>query len=282
LRISQQVAHIIVLSDNRENAKILAKALPTKPINFVPLSDADPESSLSFVMQKLLDIGIDSKISVQQMAYMERLGGRASDLESLVHKVRSGMSVEEAVEDIIARGVVELRKKAFGDDVDDVKGLAWTQEQAWKVIKMLSQSQEVPYYDMLVGFPFKGDDGALRNMEHAELIAIDTKDGRPSTIRPGKPVFRSVFERLVNDSIFRSMQEIAYNEKEIAQAEGKIKAYEQELALLVDTMTKEGFALKRSACSERAGYIGKALVNAQRRVDRLEKMNKELKKTLSS
>jgi len=48
------------------------------------------------------------------------------------------MSVEEAVEDIIARGVVELRKNAFGDDVDDVKSLAWTQEQAWKVIKVLS------------------------------------------------------------------------------------------------------------------------------------------------
>ena len=87
------------------------------------------------------------------------------------------MSVEEAVEDIITWGVVELRKNAFGDDVDDVKSLAWMQEQAWKVIKNLSQSQEVPYYDMLVGFLFKGDKGALRNMEHAELIAIDTKDG---------------------------------------------------------------------------------------------------------
>jgi F0F1-type ATP synthase membrane subunit b/b' len=58
--------------------------------------------------------------------------------------------------------------------------------------------------------------------------------------------------------------------------------YEQELALLVDTMTKEGFTLRRSACDERARYIGKALVNAQRRVERLEKMNKDLKKTLSS
>lgn len=87
------------------------------------------------------------------------------------------MSVEEAVEDIIARGVVELRKNAFGDDVDDAKGLAWTREQAWKVIKMLSQFPEVPYYDILVEFPFKGDEGALRKMEHAELIAIGTKDG---------------------------------------------------------------------------------------------------------
>ncbi|KAF8803621.1 hypothetical protein BYT27DRAFT_7171768 [Phlegmacium glaucopus] len=280
--IENQIAHVIVLSDNRENAKRLAKALPTKPINFIPLSDADPESSLSFVMQKLLDRGIDAEVSAEQTTYVERLGGRASDLESLVHKVRNGMSVEEAVEDIIARGVVELRKNAFGDDVDDVKGLAWTREQAWKVIKMLSQSQEVPYYDMLVEFPFKGDEGALRNMEHAELIAIGTKDGRPSTIRPGRPVFRWVFEKLVNgvDSIFRATQELGYNEKEIAQAESKIKGYEEELASLVDTMSKEGFILRRSACGERARYIGEKMVDAERKVERLEKINKGLKKVL--
>jgi hypothetical protein len=58
--------------------------------------------------------------------------------------------------------------------------------------------------------------------------------------------------------------------------------YEQELALLVDTMTKEGFSLRRSPCAERARYIGEALVNAERTVGRLEKLNKELKKTLSS
>ena len=98
--------------------------------------------------------------------------------------------MEEAVEDIIARGVVELRKNAFGDDVDDVKGLAWTQEQAWKVVKILSQSQEVPYYDLLVGFPFKGDEGALRNMEHAELIAIGTKDGMYSSIKQPRITYR--------------------------------------------------------------------------------------------
>lgn len=91
---------MVVLSDNRENAKRLAKgaiclygfefessyllpALPAKPITFIPLSDADSESSLSFVMQKLRDGGINTGISVQQTAYVERLGGRASDLESV-------------------------------------------------------------------------------------------------------------------------------------------------------------------------------------------------------
>ena len=32
---------------------------------------------------------------------------------------------------------------------------------------------------MLVNFPFKGDEGALRGMEQAELIAITAHDGTP-------------------------------------------------------------------------------------------------------
>lgn len=71
---------------------------------------------------------------------------------------------------------------------------------------------------MLVNFPFKGDEAALRAMEQAELITIGTHNGkssnvpshpllirqlkcvaeRPSVIRPGKPVYHYVFERLVS------------------------------------------------------------------------------------
>jgi hypothetical protein len=62
--------------------------------------------------------------------------------------------------------------------------------------------------------------------------------------------------------------------------------YEQELALLVDTMSKErsnkGYFYRRSACAERARYIGEKLVKAEETVERLEQMNKEWKKTLSS
>ena len=57
--------------------------------------------------------------------------------------MRSGMAVEEAVDDIVTRGVSELRKNAFGDDAEDAKGLPWTREQAWAVIKQLSKVGEV-------------------------------------------------------------------------------------------------------------------------------------------
>ena len=110
--------------------------------------------------------------------------------------MRSGMTAEEAVDDIILRGVSELRKNAFGDDTEDAKSLQWTREQAWILMKQLSKQTEVsvaskfavseltilmsqiPYYEVLLECPFKGDETALRHMEHAELITIGTLNGK--------------------------------------------------------------------------------------------------------
>lgn len=197
------------------------------------------------------------------------------------------MSVSEAVDDIINRGVAELRKSAFGDDAEDAKGLPWTREQAWRVLKVLAKTPEVGYYEIVLDFPFKGDESALRSMEHAELIAIGTKDGRPSTIRPGKPVLRFVFERVVGDRLFEATQEFAYNERQIAEAEAKIKGYENELAVLVDTVKKEneqrwwGWHLfGRSACWGRVRYVGDKLAVAERKLEALEKKNNEWKRVI--
>ena len=93
--------------------------------------------------------------------------------------------MKESVEDIINRGVAEQRKQAFGDDTDDAKSLPWTREQAWFVLKMLAKKTEVPYHDVLLNFPFKGDEAAIKNMEHAEFITVNTKDGRFSRVVPG-------------------------------------------------------------------------------------------------
>ena len=195
------------------------------------------------------------------------------------------MDVSEAVEDIINRGVAELRKNAFGDDTEDAKSLPWTREQAWHVLKALAKTPEVGYYSILLDFPFKGDESALRNMEHAELIVIGTKDGRPSTIRPGKPVLRYVFERVVGDKLFEATQELAYNEKQIAEAEVKIKGCENELAVLMDTMQKENEQrwwglFGRSACWGRARYVGNYLTVTERKLEMLEKRNKEWKRVI--
>ncbi|KAJ7791791.1 hypothetical protein B0H14DRAFT_2934119, partial [Mycena olivaceomarginata] len=62
-----------------------------------------------------------------------------------------------------------VRKKAFGDDAEDAKNLPWGREQAWALFKLLSKFYlEIPYHEVLLEFPFKGDEAPLRSMEHAE------------------------------------------------------------------------------------------------------------------
>ena len=76
-------------------------------------------------------------------ATLQRIDWSPLTLFQLIHKVRNGMDVDTAVEDIITRGVIELRKNAFGDDVGDAKSLPWSREQAWKIVKLFSKSAEV-------------------------------------------------------------------------------------------------------------------------------------------
>ncbi len=53
------------------------------------------------------------------------------------------MTVRDAVEDIVNRNVVELRKQAFGDDAEDAKSLPWTRSQAWKIVQLLAKNEQV-------------------------------------------------------------------------------------------------------------------------------------------
>ncbi|KAF9070419.1 RNA12 protein-domain-containing protein [Rhodocollybia butyracea] len=277
-----QIAHVVVVSDNRENSKKVAKALQSKPLNFVALYDADEASALTFVQEKLQQADVNVSLSREEKTFVQRLGGRSVDLESLVNKVRSGMSVKEAVEDIISRGVGELRKNAFGDDADDAKSLPWTRDQAWMLLNLLSKNSEVPYHQVLLDYPFKGDELPLRSMEHAELITIATQDGRPSVIIPGKPVFRWVFERLVNDPVFRASQEIEFNNRLISGAEVTIQACEEELLKLTeirrDTPTTW---FGEDASSRRTQYLMKKMRDSELKLESLERKNVELKKSLT-
>ena len=69
------------MSDNRENAKQLTRALPSKPLNQIALSDADADSALSFVAEKLREVGVNESLTMERIRSVKRLGGRASDLE---------------------------------------------------------------------------------------------------------------------------------------------------------------------------------------------------------
>jgi len=173
----------------------------------------------------------------------------------------------------------------FGDNIDDANALPWTREQAWSVLKQLSQRGEVPYYEVLLEFPFKGDEKALHSLENAEIITIGTSNGRPSSIRAGKPVLQWAFKELAKDPIFRATQDVSLNEKAILSNEKIIFACEEELKTLQGIASMERswwhFGLGESNHKRaRINYLSKRMLGAVRKIEILERQNFELRKIL--
>ncbi|KAG9125078.1 mitochondrial escape protein 2 [Ceratobasidium sp. 392] len=281
--VEDKIAHVVFVCVNRENTKRVAKALPSRPLTSIALSDADTETALKYVTWKLSDAGVVRSLQSSELKIVGRLGGRISDLDALVNKVRNGQSVTDAVEEIVHRGVSEMRKNAFGDDLEDAKSLPWAREQAWGVLRALAAKDEIPYADVLLDFPFKGDEMALRNMETAELIAIGTIEGRPATIKPGKPVYKYVYQRLIEDRIFKAVQDINFNEKLIATHVSTIKSCEDELTTLKNIGLDLGSSVLggKGATAARANYLLEKMMQSTLKVEQLEADNSKLKKVLA-
>lgn len=202
--VENKLAHVIVIGEGSSTIKPLTTALPSKPLNSVALSDADDYNSLEFVHEKLSTTDQPYELTDVDRKNIAKLGGRMVDLELLVYKVRSGQTIPQAVDDIVLRNVVELRKAAFGDDAEDAKHLPWTRAQAWKIVSELAKKPEASYAKLLQDFPFKGSEPSLKALEAHDLVFVQSVDGRPSKIKPGKPVFRQAFASLVDGTFMHS------------------------------------------------------------------------------
>ncbi|WVW82700.1 hypothetical protein I302_104711 [Kwoniella bestiolae CBS 10118] len=289
--VENKVAHVIIVTEGATATKALTKALPSKPLNNIGLADADEGNALAYVRSKLKNISSSTtstqekqnngvfELSVEDSNQISKLGGRMVDLETLVYKVRNGTTIKDAVEDIILRNTIELRKAAFGDDSEDAKSLPWNRSQAWRVVKELASKGEISYANLLQDFPFKGAEQALKALEEHELVSVSySVDGRASKVRPGKPVFRYAFEALVNDPIFKASNQIEYNLTLIAKAENDIKTYENELNALKG-ITTEGGSQALGVESNWLGLGGHSAVRDRARW-LLDKMQKSVEKTV--
>ncbi|CEQ40813.1 SPOSA6832_02487, partial [Sporobolomyces salmonicolor] len=261
--VENQVAHVIFTSDSVTIAKPLAKALPSKPFNTITLSDASLSSSLQYLSSKLSAFPTPQTLPPSSYPAVARLGGRQTDLELLVQKIRAGQTVEEAVEDIVGRSAGEIRKNFFGDDEEEAKGLRWGREQAWALLKGLTEREEptaalaevflepdaatdksshvvlqLKYTETLLK-TFGGDEAALRALENAEMISIHHRDGRASVIRPGKPVYRSAFALLLSDTVFRSTLEYRAVLSALAAAQADLSAAQAGLIELSKLFTPD-------------------------------------------
>lgn len=155
----------------------------------------------------------------------------------------------------------------------------WSREQAWHLIKSLANSKDgvVPYHKILLSSLFKRDgESTLRALEQAELISVSSSNGFPHAIRPGRPVFHTVFKRLADNKTLSSRLDLIIIEQKISSANKSIGTIEEELRLL-GSLPKQPREL-----TPRIQWLLQKLYASQVKISEYEKQSASLQKVLQS
>ncbi|ORX62891.1 hypothetical protein DM01DRAFT_1330999 [Hesseltinella vesiculosa] len=205
LVVRNGLAHVIFVTSNVSAGRTLAKVFPGRSFNSINLLDAPDEVAIEFLTKHLGEENVTQEIR----DIVDAFGGRLTELELFVQKLKLKASPQEAFDDIVQRNVIEIRKYGFGEMVDDEEfNLDWSVVQFWEIVKLLTTTDLINYDDLKWSDYFDGKDMPIRAMERHELINVLYTDGRPNAIRPGKPVFYTVFKRLLQDRVFAASMEI--------------------------------------------------------------------------
>jgi hypothetical protein len=262
------VAHVIFLTNDVAFSKSLSKALPDRVFRQISLSDCSPEVAKKFVITHLdADVeddpapkdGSEKKLpSVHRTdlgeldSCIDLLGGRLTDLEFLARRIKTGETPNKAVNEIIDQSASEI------------------------LIKQLAQKESLRFNELLLDDIFKsGGEPVLRALEQAELISIVSgPNGRPSTIRPGKPVYHPAFKRLTEDKVLRSHLDMSILTNLTKIESATIEKCENELLLLSKLKNQP------SQTTGRVQYLLAKLVASQNKVEAYEREVKVLKKVM--
>ena len=151
----------------------------------------------------------------------------------------------------------------------------WTPEQAWLLVKMLATSESLRYNELLLSDIFKSDgEATLQALEQAEMITIVSKNGRPTGIKPGKPVYSAAFRQLTEDNVLRSRLDLAILSNLIKIETQGIDKCEAELNLLGQLPGSPAEVRGRTQ------WLLDKLSAGQRKIEQYERESGTLKKVL--
>ncbi|CAG7931783.1 unnamed protein product [Penicillium olsonii] len=238
---SANIAHVVFLTTDSSFSKPLSKAMPNQVFRTIGLGDCSLEVGRRFVLSHLdSEAGADNEANARRKETLHGLdscirvlGGRVTDLEFMAHRIEAGETPEAAVSRIIEQSASEILK-IFILGADSAPS-QYTREQAWDLIKSLAQSKDgsLLYNKVLLGDLFKDNgEATLRALEQAELISVATDKGFPRYVKPGKPVYRAAFQRLVENKTLQGRLDLLILAQLIGNENSSIKKYEEELQVL--------------------------------------------------
>lgn len=288
---TNNIAHVIFLTNDVAFTKPLSKALPDRVFRQIALQDTSLETAKRYVINHL-DFDAVEKEKPEEEGDDERdltpsqkrkdlqeldsviplIGGRLTDLEFLARRIKAGETPTRAVKEIIDQSASEILKMFLLTDARE-----WTPQQAWTIVRDLSRADALRYNEVLLTDAYKsGGEKALAALEQAELITVQSLNGRPYSIKPGKPVFQSAFQRLVKDKVLAAKMDLAVLGEAIGNENKSIDKYEQELHLLGELPNQPG------QLALRVRWLLEKVAGSQAKIEGYEKESAGLKKVLQS
>jgi RNA12 protein len=298
---SANLAHVVFLTHDVSYSKTLSKALPDRVFRQIALRDSSPEAAKRFVISRLDADGElyddpenpEKKLTPSQRrkdlgeldSVMDIVGGRLTDLEFLARRIKVGETPQHAVREIVEQSASEILKMyILSPDESSTGSRRWTPVQAWLLIKQLAvaENASLRYNEIVLDDSFKaaatgGPDQVLQALEQAELINIVVAaNGRPQTIRPGKPVYHAAFQRLTEDKVLKARLDLAIAADLIKVETATIDKCESELKLLGELPKQPG------ELTPRIRWLLGKISTSQSKVEQYEKDQARLKITLKS
>ncbi|KAK0125310.1 mitochondrial escape protein 2 [Cadophora gregata] len=286
------IAHVVFLTNDISYSKSLSKALPDRVFRQISLGDIKPEVAKKFVISHLDvekgdPVETDTLTPSQKQNDLEELddaivavGGRLTDLEFLARRLKTGQTPRRAIAEMIEQSANEIMKMyLLTVDKGERK---WSPEQAWYLIKSLSENGSLRYNEILLTNTFASSltasassgESALEALTAAELITITSYKGRPQTVKAGKPIYEAAFKVLAEDKVLKSRLDLAIL-TELTKIETKsIDKYETELTML-GTLPKQP-----SELAPRVQFLLMKLAASQQKVEAWEKEMATMKKLL--
>jgi hypothetical protein len=151
----------------------------------------------------------------------------------------------------------------------------WTPQQAWLLIKQLAVTPTLRYNELLLSDLYKDSgESVLQALEQSELITIVSSNGRPTAVKPGKPVYSAAFKLLTEDRVLRSRLDLAILTQLIGIENKNIEKWETELSVI------GGLPKQPGELSARIKWLLLKCQGSQGKVEGYEKESGVLKKVL--
>ncbi|KAJ3344297.1 mitochondrial escape protein 2 [Gonapodya sp. JEL0774] len=291
--VQNDLAHVVFETGNAGAIKMLGKFLPSRPFEHITLTDAAVDRATSFVQARLsgeedLINKRGDNLSQETLAqYLVGLGGRMTDLNLWVQKVKAGLSFKDAFDELVSKSISEIRKSGFGDNPSERAKLPWSQEQFWQIVVALTDKEEVSFDALKYGLVFRGDESPLLAMEEEELISISLQNGRPYAVRAARPVYRTAFKHIVDTDVrYTAAMNSQVSKFVIGKESDKIRVLEMELSqlagILGDTVGMKASLSReaRQALEQRVNFLASEIASSTAKIATFSVTDKLWKKKM--